>query len=129
MRITTRILLGCVLVGILLPVTACVVALYYFHALADLAQSPDTTLAAQYANQAGQIVIMLTTIAAIMSVTLGLFMGRSIALPITRLTTQLRDLRAGHTTSATPPPPVNDELRGLWQAVQDLARAGLPSVG
>jgi ABC-type transport system involved in cytochrome c biogenesis permease subunit len=124
MSITARIALGCLTVGLVIPVTVAGVALYYLHAIADMAQASERTHALQSATHAGEIVLMLTGIAAVMSVTLGLLMGRSLAVPIRRLTSQLRDLREARPGPPAPAPPVNDELRQLWQAVQDLARTG-----
>jgi methyl-accepting chemotaxis protein len=123
MSITARIVLGCLTVGLAIPVVVAGVALYYLHAIADMAQASEQTHALESARHAEEIIVMLTVIAAVMSITLGLLMGRSLALPIRRLTSQLRDLRDARSGPPAPAPPVNDELRQLWQAVQDLGQA------
>jgi len=129
MSITARILVGCATVGLVIPVIAAVVAIYYFYALAGLVGDPNRALASAYAAQASQVVLMLTLVAGVMSVTLGVLMGRSLVVPVRRMTGQLRDLREGRSVSPAPVPPVKDELRQLWQAVQEIAEGRTPMRG
>ncbi len=120
MSISARLVIGCAVVGLLLPLISTGASLYYFQKIADLAQGPQKDAAQQAAAKASQTVVMIVVIAIVSSLTLGYLMGRSVSVPIRRLTAQLRNLRLQQPGTPPPAPPVNDELRELWQAVQDL---------